>query len=151
MWCSQGQYTNNNHITPGNLRKKEKTDGNRTTTGVSNDSKHRIRVTLTDIRYNPFRGCLAKKRLYCFLTNYGYIRGLSFNYGTKQEALVDYQYRSAAELAINMESKYQNKFMKLEWENEPPPPSDDPADGPNFSMYMPFYECVHYYVERVET
>ncbi|KAK9881101.1 hypothetical protein WA026_014444 [Henosepilachna vigintioctopunctata] len=145
------QCTDSNHITPDNIRKKGNTDCNRTTFGVSTHSKHRIRVTFTDTTHNPFRGCLGKKRLYCFLTNYGYIRGLSFNYGTKREALVDYEYRSAAELAINMESKYQNKFMKLEWENGPPPPSDDPVDEPNFSMYVPFYECVHYYVEKVET
>ncbi|KAK9881097.1 hypothetical protein WA026_014440 [Henosepilachna vigintioctopunctata] len=129
------QYTNNNHITPDNLRRKEKTDGNQTTNGVLNDSKHRIRVTYTNIRYNPFTGDEAEEAVYCFLSNYGYIRGFSYKYGLKPEAIVDYQYRSAAEFAIDKESKYQNKYIKLEWENGPPPASDDPVDGLNLLMF----------------
>ncbi|KAK9881096.1 hypothetical protein WA026_014439 [Henosepilachna vigintioctopunctata] len=130
------QDPNNNHITPDNLRRKEKTDGNRTTNGVSNDSKHIIRVTFTNIRYNPFTGDEAEEAVYCFLSNYGYIRGFSYKYGLKPEAFVDYQYRSAAEFAIDKESKYQNKYIKLEWENGPPPASDDdPADGLNLLMF----------------
>jgi DnaJ family protein C protein 17 len=90
-------------------------------------ASHRIKIKWNVVKGDDKNGGYTQEMLHRFLSKYGNVIALVMSQKKKGSALVEYETRNGAEMAIEMERGLAENPLKLEWVNPPPERRNAPS------------------------